>query len=217
MKRYGVFAASAALALGIASCGAAVEAEAEPTPEASVLEGPTSQETATETMETVESDEPEEAPDEPVWSRRGNLVKEIGELGGLTDEDGELLIGFWVDEIQVDFECTRESPDAPLNGHFVGIKFQVETSPGLADEPDGEFWLSHHDMSAWTSDGKRVNDPVGNAFWCADDADLLPSRIGPGEGAEGWIVLDLPSNAEAVGLTLYTASGRAGWEWVIAD
>lgn len=215
MKRYGVFAASAALALGIASCGAAAEAEAEPTPGA-VPEAPTPQATATETVETVES-EPQEALDEPVWSRRGNLVKEIGELGGLTDEDGELLIGFWVDEIQVDFECTRESPDTPVNGHYVGIKFQVETAPGLADEPDDEFWLSHHDMSAWTSDGKRVNDPVGNAFWCADDADLLPSRIGPGEAAEGWIILDLPSDTEAVGLTLYTASGRAGWEWVIAD
>lgn len=182
----------------------------EPSPDPSMIETP----------EQLETPEPEEVPEDnsgPVISDRGNLVKEIGELGGVVNEAEEFLISFIVSDIDADFDCTTDFADKPENGKFVGLKFEVTTDSSLADEAEPSFWLSPYDFSAWDEDGKRVNDPVGAALVCISDSEALPSPMGPGEVAEGWIVLDLPENAAAAGFGILTAEGMGGWEWKIEN
>ncbi len=158
-------------------------------------------------------EEAEESPfGESVTSSRGNLVKEIGQLAGITSHTGDPVVEFVVTDIVVDFACTSDWAEAPANGHYVGLELEITTTPELADEPSPEFWMSNHDFSAWSTEGKRVNDPVGNAYSCLSDSDSIPDRIGPDEAVGGWIVLDLPHDAGAIGYSWIGLNG-GGWEW----
>jgi hypothetical protein len=150
---------------------------------------------------------------ESVTSSRGNLVKEIGQLAGISGRDGDPVVDFRVTDIVVDLECTAEWAEAPANGHYVGLKFEVTTTPDLVDEVMPEFWISSHDFSVWDDDGKRVNDAVGNAYSCLDDADSVPDSIGPDESVDGWIVLDVPQTSGAIGYSWVGIDGGGGWEW----
>jgi hypothetical protein len=143
---------------------------------------------------------------------RGNLVKEVGQLAGtgLTDNQDVLTSQFAVTDIPVDVPCTAEFADAPANGHFVGIHLNVETTPELAQDAIGTLSFSQWGWQAFDADGKRVNDPLGNALWCMDAGDQLPSDIGPAQSVSGWLALDLPTTAGFVALTMGAANG---WEW----
>ncbi|GAA1468892.1 hypothetical protein GCM10017607_19930 [Microbacterium thalassium] len=147
-----------------------------------------------------------------VINDRGNLVKDVGQLAGMsTVDDADVTAAqFAVTDIVVDVDCTDEYADAPKNGHFVGIHLNVETTPELAQDELPTVSFSEWAWQAFDADDKRVNDPVGNAFWCMDAGDQLPSDIGPGQSASGWIVLDLPTDHGAVVLTMGAANG---WEW----
>lgn len=169
----------------------------------------------TSDVEEEETEEVEPEQSEPATSVRGNLVKEIGEEGGVTDAAGDLLIAFTVSEVETDFDCTADFAEKPENDKFVGLKFEVTTDASLAQETESSFWLSSVDFSAWDEDGKRVNDPVGSSYACVSESEMLPSPMGPGEVAEGWIVLDVPENATAAGFGIQTAEGLSGWEWDI--
>jgi len=167
-----------------------------------------------EEEETTDA-EPEQS--EPARSVRGNLIKEIGEEGGVGDASGDLLIAFTVSEVESDFECTADFAEKPENGKFVGLKFEVTTDASLSQEPESTFWLSSFDFSVWDEDGKRVNDPVGSSYACVSESETLPSEMGPGEVAEGWIILDVPENATTAGFGIQTAEGAGGWEWNISN
>jgi hypothetical protein len=87
----------------------------------------------------------------------------------------------------------------------------VETTPELADQSYPWVSFSQYDWQAFDVDGKRLNDPNGNAWSCLDDASQLPGQIGPGQSVSGWIVLDV---AATNGLVVLAMSGApAGWEW----
>src|SRR5690625_1576135 len=154
---------------------------------------------------------------ETVTSSRGNLLKEVGQLAAIVASSGDPLIEFAVKDIVVDYQCTSGYVEAPVNDHYIGLNFEITTTPELIDEPSPEFWMSAHDFSAWTTDGKRVNDPTGNAYSCLSDAESIPSSIGPNETVDGWIVLDLPADAAAVGYSWIGVSGGGGWEWSLED
>ena len=149
---------------------------------------------------------------ERVINDRGNLVKEIGQLAGvsLADHDDVLAAQFAVTDVVVDIPCTDEYADAPQNGHFIGIHLNVETTPELAQDEIGTLSFGQWGWLGFDADGKRVNDPVGNALWCMTATDQLPTDIGPGQSVSGWIVLDKPTTSGSVALTMGAANG---WEW----
>ncbi|MEE6282500.1 hypothetical protein [Georgenia sunbinii] len=162
--------------------------------------------------------EVEESPyGEAVTSSRGNLVKGLGQPSGITARNGDTIVDFAVTEIDVDITCTSSWADASSNGHFVGLHFEIQTHPELADEELREFWISEHDFSVWDGDGKRVNDPVGTSYSCMNDSDRLPSSIGPDETVSGWIVLDLPDESGAVSFSWLGVDSGAGWEWAYGE
>lgn len=170
--------------------------------------------TATATPTPNPTDDPDQTATygERIINDRGNLVKDVGQLAGVTlTGDTEITAAqFAVTDIVVDIACTAEFADPAKNGHFIGIHLNVETTPELAQDEIGTLSFSEWGWQAFDASGKRVNDPVGNALWCMDSGDQLPADIGPGQSVSGWIVLDLPSDHGAVVLTMGSTNG---WEW----
>ncbi|MDZ8275339.1 hypothetical protein R2Q81_05155 [Microbacterium aquimaris] len=148
---------------------------------------------------------------ERVVNDRGNLVKEIGQLAGvsLPEHDDVTAAQFAVTDVIVDIECSDYAVD-PANGHYVGIHFNVETTPDLALDDVGSLSFAPWGWQAYGADGKRVNDPIGNSYSCLEPTDKLPSEIGPAQSVSGWVVLDLPTPTGSVVLTM---GGPSGWEW----
>lgn len=159
----------------------------------------------------------ESAYGEALTSTRANLVKEVGQLAGIVGRSGETVVDFTLTEIVVDFECTADWAERPVNGYFLGLKFEIATAPELANEVVPEYWISSHDFSVWSTDGRRVNDAVGNSYSCLDDSDAVPSSIGPDETVTGWVVLDVPHTSGVIGYSWIGLDGHGGWEWTYGD
>jgi len=147
-----------------------------------------------------------------VLSDRGNLVKEIGQLAGMTlGADSDVTVAqFVVTDIVVDPVCSSAYAEPSKNGHLVGIHLNVETTPELAQDEIGTVSFSQWAWQAFDANGTRVNDPVGNAIWCMDSGDQLPIDIGPGQSVSGWVILDLPTDH---GTVAYVPWAPTGWEW----
>ncbi|MDN3495196.1 hypothetical protein QL996_04595 [Planococcus sp. APC 4015] len=201
-------AASVVLALTLVGCSTSPPADTGKTPDTAPVAS------ASPSPSPTESEPPAVDAEfgERVMSTRGNLVKDIGQLAGVSAAEGDLTLArFAVTDIVLDTECTSGFADPAANGHYVGIHLNVETAPELAQE---EFpWVSftQYDWQAYDTDGKRLNDPVGNAWSCLDSGQQLPSQIGPGQSVSGWIVLDV---AARNGFLVLAAGGSpTGWEW----
>jgi len=127
-------------------------------------------------------------------SPRGNLIKQVGELAGIKDASGEYLVAFTVDNIIVDVPCTGTLAEAPENGHFVAVEVSVETSPNMLNSDlIQQFSMSSDTFQAIGPDGVTSNAGTDSfaTLFCLDDAVLLPSDIGPGEKAQGMVLLDV--------------------------
>lgn len=198
--------AAIAVVVALAGCAPSAQPDAEHLPDTASVATATAEPTPTET------DDASATYGERVVNDRGNLVKELGQLAGVTlSEDSSVVLAqFAATDIVVDIECTAEFADASKNGHFVGIHLNVETTPELAQDEIGSLSFSQWAWQAFDANDKRVNDPMGNALWCLDAADQLPADIGPGQSVSGWIVLDLPTDHGAVVLTMGASNG---WEW----
>lgn len=205
MKTIAVPAVAVAALTILAGCSAAaVEADPSHLPDTAPV--------ATSTPTPIESAAEESAFGERVINDRGNLVKQVGQLAGLSSADDEDVIAaqFAVTDIVVDLDCTSDYAEDPENGHFVGIHLNVETTPELAQEDVSSLSFSAWGWQAFDADGKRVNDPIGNALWCMADGDQLPADIGPGQSVSGWVALDVPTDHGSVVLTM---GADSGWEW----
>ncbi len=153
-----------------------------------------------------------EEPAAAAKSSRGNLVKEVGELAGTTSiASGVTTSRFALTDIVLDRECTSGFSDPASNGHYLALHLNVETTPELAEEAFDWISITTYDWQAYDADGKRLNDPVGNAWSCLDAAEQLPSQIGPGQSVSGWMVLDVAAPTGFVVLTM--GANTTGWEW----
>lgn len=168
-------------------------------------------------QEEEPTDPPAEQPpsDSPSLSPRGNVVKEIGEDAGIIDGNGERLVNFVVNSISTNVICTEESAQPAENGLFVAVDVSVQTSPAMAD-PDA--LITTFDMSPWMFSAISPRGISSNAdpgtfasFTCMDDSVLLPSSIGPGENAEGIVLLDLQYPSGILVFEDFHTGGS--WEW----
>lgn len=204
-----IVAASLALALVLGGCSSTQPADTGKQPDTAPVATP---ESTPDPTESSADGEGTSEFGESVTNSRGNLIKEIGQLAGTSSLATDVVTSrFAVTDIVVDPECTSGFPDAPANGHYLGIHLNVETTPQLADD---EFpWLSftQYDWQAYDAEGKRLNDPVGNAWSCLDTGQQLPSQIGPGQSVSGWIVLDVAATSGSVVLAM--GGSPTGWEW----
>lgn len=161
---------------------------------------------------------PTETPDtgseygERIVNDRGNLVKEIGQLSGTSlDEVSDIATSrFVVTDVVVDPVCDSGFAEAPINGHFLAVHLNVETTPELADAVNPWLTFDSFYWQAYDADGKRLNDPVGSARYCLAEGKQLPLEIGPGQSVSGYVVLDV---ASTTGSIVFVPDGFSGWEW----
>jgi hypothetical protein len=196
--------ASLAVILTLAGCSSAPASDTGKQPDAAPVASASASPEPTETADSEFG--------ETVTSTRGNLVKELGQLAGTSSLTGDVVTSrFAVTDLDLDFACTSGFAEAPANGHYLGIHVNVETTPELAES---EFpWISFtaYDWQAYDAEGKRLNDPVANAWSCLDAGDQLPAQIGPGQSVSGWMVLDVAAPSGVVALTML--GSPTGWEW----
>ncbi len=143
---------------------------------------------------------------------RGNVVKKVGELAYLSDEDGNTVAKITLKKIQVDPKCTGEFIEKPKNGHFIALTLDVQTTKELANGPVSNIVV---DQIAWkviSPDGTTENDTIGNGTSCMAEKDSAPGTVGPGEHVKGLVVLDSANTSGGLVLqsNLYTGTG---WEW----
>ncbi|MGV9192764.1 hypothetical protein ACQ143_00255 [Microbacterium sp. MC2] len=211
MRRFTSLIAAAAVVAALTGCTSApVEPDADHLPSADpVVTEPAPEPEAPEEPEPTPSSEP--AFGERIVNDRGNVIKEVGQLAGLTlsnsDDTAAQLV---VTDIVVDIDCTNEFADPAQNGHLLGIHLNVETTPALAQDPYPSLSFSEYGWVAFDADDKRVNDPIGNGPYCMATSDQLPYDIGPAQSVSGWVVLDVPTEHGSVALTM---GAPTGWEW----
>lgn len=187
-----------------------------PTPSMTPTSAPTT--SAATLPETGEPPAPApESPDaaDPDLSPRGNLVKRVGEPAGIIDGNGERLVNFVINSISPDVVCTEELAEPAENGLFVAVNVSVQTSPAMAT-PDAfitSFEMSPSMFSAISPEGLSSNADPGtfSSYFCLDDSVLLPSSIGPGENAEGIVLLDLQHPSGILVFEDFQTS--SAWEW----
>lgn len=168
---------------------------------------------AAESAPAAEPSSPESpASAEGDTSDRGNLIKSVGEGATVTNK-GTQVASFVINDITVGGKCTSEFASGPENGHFIFLDVSMKTEPELSEAISPNFGLAGMNWTAIAPNGTTSNaDPASAAaLMCLDDADALPSSLGPAQQATGQIVLDV---ANPKGTLVYTPMfSNAGWEW----
>ncbi|WP_247828263.1 DUF4352 domain-containing protein [Arthrobacter antioxidans] len=203
-------------ALLLAGCSTGTNSPAAPTVEPAAPSTSESAEVSTTEAAEVAAAEPTaeatSAAPEAAKSTRGNLIKQIGEGAGLTDE-GEQVVTFVVNSITVDVPCTGNYPSPVENGHILVLDVSVVTEPALAESINPTFYMSPYDFTEIAPNGTTSNADLGTmaTYSCLPDAEVLPQTIGPGENVTGKVVLDV---ANPNGTLVFKYAGApAGWEW----
>jgi hypothetical protein len=155
-------------------------------------------------------------PTEPVVNRsdRGNIIKKLGEEGGIFDAAHEdLVMSFTVDAI-TPITCTEEYAVAPENGQMFAVDLRMATTAEMAEQDwAGYYSISNGDFQFVGPDGiTNTNIATRSTYGCLSDGEMFPSTtISPGSQYIGKIVLDLPASS---GTLIYIAGGGGpGWEW----
>lgn len=172
----------------------------------------------TETAGGGDADSPTSSPEVelmPMPELHENILpKEVGELSGTVNPDTEEQTSFFIlTEIRLGYRCDTESILRPLNGHFVGLHFDVSVLPAWAVENHGPFQIRAEDVIATTSEGLAVADPLGHADSCLSPENRLADPLEAGSKTSGWVLLDIPQDTTSI--ILHPESVDGGWEWAL--
>lgn len=148
-------------------------------------------------------------------NNRGNLVKDLGDWAGMT-ENGGTLLDFRINSITADPTCTGDPAAESENGHFIVLDVEVETFDGVREATyESGFTMLPMEFKTIGTDGRTSNADPGTlgAFACFPDPQLLPGELGDNEVAEGKIVLDVEDpSGTLVYENMFIDTGGA-WEW----
>ncbi|MFJ4171080.1 TM2 domain-containing protein [Paenarthrobacter sp. NPDC089714] len=130
---------------------------------------------------------------------RGNLEMALGDVGTLNDRGakGAVQVKFIVNSIKP-VTCTRPYARAAENGKLLAVDISAETTPELANAVIPRFDLSGYDFKFIGKDGKTFNGSLSGpaTYSCLDDSETFPiSGMGPGEKAEGVVIIDVPASS----------------------
>lgn len=207
-RRLAVLGATALL-LG----GCAHEAEAD--------HGASSAPPASVPVSTRPPDVAERAPEEaggtvPELNEASDVVKDLGQAGGLTDPDSaRALFSITVLAVERHSSCEgRAGRQTPQHGGFLFVHVEAEMATDIAPDLTGSDGFLPLVREAWelrTSGGTAVSGANSEAAWaCLTRDELLPARILPGESVAGILVLDSDLDAGSV---VYDPGGTGGWAW----
>ena len=148
-------------------------------------------------------------------STRGNLIKELKEPAGQTDQiTKKQVVNFTIDAITVDAPCKGQYPQPAENGHFVTLAVTAETTPDLAESSYPKFDVSAHNFQFIGKSGTTYNGSLATTptYMCqADDEKFPMNGMGPGEKVSAKVLVDVP---ETHGILVFKPLGAlAGWEY----
>lgn len=132
----------------------------------------------------------EAAPHTPTQHAPGNF-KGTGETAALYRPDGTMLAQFTVTDIQADVRCTNPQALSPVNGTFVAVTMDIETTNSLAWEHHPFVEVTAHAFAVIGTDETSDSDVVGNGPTCLFEHEQLPGAgVDPGQAVTGKVVLD---------------------------
>ncbi|MGP4989635.1 hypothetical protein ACTXIX_03950 [Glutamicibacter ardleyensis] len=169
-------------------------------------------------LQTQSAPAPATADDEALkkldLNERGNEPVSVGEPAVFEDlTNGAKFAEMTATNAQTDFKCTAKDAAKSVNGQFVALDLKVDADPNLAESGFPEMYISVHEFRAWDAEGKRIEDPVGNAEACISAEERIPTPVDPGETATGLIILDVPKGPGNASFSLGGYQGAYGWEW----
>ncbi|WP_138758370.1 hypothetical protein [Modestobacter altitudinis] len=185
-----------AAALMLASCGG----------EGAVVASPTLPPTTDASAPTTS------ASDDPPTSERGNLVKTLGQEGGVFNPDeSELVFTFALDAARADPTCDSGFASPPANGHYLALDLRYATSPNLPE--DYFIYWAARDFRFIGADGVTVTNVEGQGFSCSI-SQIGQELLQPGSQYRGTLILDVP---ETHGILIYAPAwgNKVGWEWAL--
>jgi hypothetical protein len=152
-------------------------------------------------------------PAQPAKTERGLLSKQLGEIAGITNDQGDQVIRFAVEAITVDPMCNAEFASKPEHGHFVAVRMNIETTAQL----NPQTTIFHPDAWQFSIQGPDgfTDGAVGTGagLGCLTTQEQLPAdNIGPAGKYAGSIVLDTKYTSGILMFKPY-ALGADGWEW----
>lgn len=151
----------------------------------------------------------------PSTNARGNIVKALGQPGGLTDKDGNDIITFAVDSIAVDKACDSGFSDPAENGHFLMADLRVSTSATLSQNVS-YLTIDSNNFSFIGPDGvTKDSSTIGSmaSFTCLKDSEkFTQDPLGNSQQYTGTIVLDVPDTHGTL-VMKFPEAGGSGWEW----
>ncbi|GAA1405387.1 hypothetical protein AUR04nite_33200 [Glutamicibacter uratoxydans] len=168
---------------------------------------------STSTTSTVESSSTASALG-PVQTEsvRGNLIKQVGDLAGISNENGEPILEFTINRMTIDPKCTGRWKEKAENGHLVLLEVSAKTYKSVDDVNSNGWDLNPYGFKIIKKDGTTSNAPAGSnaSFSCFNENKYLPT-MGDAEKASGYVVLDVEDPSG----TLVYEEGYTGvgWEW----
>lgn len=143
-------------------------------------------------------------------SVRGNLVQGIGVEAGIGKPGEAPVIKWTVTDIKADVPCTESTALPSVNGHFVVVSIDAETSPAFAPAklPAGFF----HPGNYWSlMDASGITHPQADsdAVYRCRKGDW-PIDLAPGSKYRFQLTFDSPTTG---GVLAFAPTGPGGWEW----
>lgn len=147
-----------------------------------------------------------------------HLLRDVGQVAGLADDDGEPLVELVVTSIETAQTCPSRVDEQfdPVNGHFLVVEVtaaMAEAAGAEAENPDDVFLPVAADFfTVLGPDGTEQPGTLTEASWsCYTLEELVAPSLLPGETDSGYVVLDV---AAASGTLVYDPSGTGtGWAW----
>ncbi|MGO1509488.1 MAG: hypothetical protein ACTHYM_05775 [Actinomycetaceae bacterium] len=147
-----------------------------------------------------------------------HLLRDVGEVAGLSDDAGEPLFEMVVSSIETTETCPSriEEQFEPVNGRFLVVEVTAAMAQAAGAEhanPEEVFVpLAADFFTVLGPDGAEQPGTLTEASWsCFTTDELVAPSLVPGETDSGYVVLDV---AEEHGTLVYDPSGTgSGWAW----
>lgn len=217
-RRAVVLLASALVVTGFTACASVAPQPSQGGPSAGPVSSPTPSPTPTHEPILIQWVDFPPYPETPaLMSDRDNIIKEIGQTAGQTNEVHGDIMKFMVQGITLDPVCVPGAPE-PENGHFIRVDMQGEVLSALTAAYENGGYPPSLMFNSWQvidSNGVTINGypDTEAAIACLTRTEMIYyTDVKPGERAVGSVVLDVPVEHGTLVFT-WGIGAVGGWEY----
>lgn len=148
-----------------------------------------------------------------------NVVKDVGEAAGLTDDAGNRVFSLDLKKATVASDCPARVGSfrlTPEKGHFLILDVKATLAQNAASKVPGKddevfMPLATQAFSVMDQHGVIDREVSSESAWgCLGDDELASPLVNPGQTVSGKIVLDVPYGS---GTVVYDPDNNGGWSW----